>query len=424
MTKVLSIAVACGLAFPAMALAQDVMVEEDVETVVVDTVETTDPPPTPAIEEVPPPKVAADDMTEEYAGDEPAEESSLIDGLSWQIMASAFYNFNGYRRSGTYNNLGYPYTNYMGFGVNFVGGMVAYTGEKWGVVVDLRWGTGAPLLTPLNPVKQGYASWLPTEKLSIDVGFFDTIYGAEVADEWENANYSRGALYFLRQPFNHMGVRMGTELSDAVGFTFMVTNGGVLGGTPVDLDNQVPALGWQFSFAPGDVFGLYIGGNHAPSSSNENKDWEHFFDVVLSVSVDWFTLLFNGDYQINPFVSNGLLPPENVTAFAFGHSLALIFDVSDKVSIGLRGENLSGNDNQRNLVDSFGGLTTGTITLRYKPAEYLVLSLEGRGEWTTRNTYFSRNAPIETDADGLETVIADRDKYYSIILGISGHIGN
>ena len=68
-------------------------------------------------------------------------------------------------------------------------------------------------------------------------------------DEWNNANYTRGALYFLRQPFNHAGLRMGAELGDIVGFTAMVTNGGVYGGTPID-DNETPALGWQFGFSP------------------------------------------------------------------------------------------------------------------------------------------------------------------------------
>ena len=95
---------------------------------------------------------------------------------------------------------------------------IPHTGKViFGVTVDLRWGTGAPLLTPLVPVKQGYVSWLPSDKVSIDFGFFDTIFGGEVADEWQNANYTRGALYFLRQPFNHMGIRSAFAFSDTFG---------------------------------------------------------------------------------------------------------------------------------------------------------------------------------------------------------------
>ena len=141
-----------------------------------------------------------------------------------------------------------------------------------------RFGEGAGLLSPIAPIKQAYAAWMPSEKINIDVGFFDTIFGAEVADEWNNANYTRGALYFLRQPFNHMGLRMGAELGEIVGFTAMVTNGGVYGGTPID-DNETPALSWQFGLSPDghnsvrrrglregtrDV-GLFFGGSHAAS---------------------------------------------------------------------------------------------------------------------------------------------------------------
>jgi hypothetical protein len=400
------------------------------------------------------PKMAADDI----AVEEPDVGASWKDGLSWQVMASAFYRIGGYAgqgvRAGTYNNLidtgvrldaagnpdpalavgpsGYPYTNYHGFGLNFAGGDVMYTGEKFAVRLDLRFGEGASALTPIVPVKQAYAAWMPHEKINIDVGFFDTIFGAEVADEWNNANYTRGALYFLRQPFNHLGLRMGAELGDIVGFTAMVTNGGVYGGTPID-DNEVPALGWQFGLSPDGQksvrrrglregyreVGLFFGGNHGANGNNGNKDWDHFFDVVLSMNFDWFTLLFNGDYHLNTAVTD---PANNSTEFDYGHSLALIFDAADQWSIGVRGEHLSGNTNFRNdLGAQYGALATGTITVRYKPVEYLVISLEGRGEWSKRPVYFSRDAIVDATTGALA---ANRKNNYAAILGVTAHIGN
>ena len=50
--------------------------------------------------------------------------------------------------------------------------------------------------------------------LTIDVGLFDTIYGAEVADSWVNFNYTRSPLNYLMQPFYHLGVRATYEVSD------------------------------------------------------------------------------------------------------------------------------------------------------------------------------------------------------------------
>jgi hypothetical protein len=229
---------------------------------------------------------------------------------------------------------------------------------------------------------------------------------------------------------------MGTELTDILGLTLLVTNGGVLGATPIDT-KQAPALGWQLGLTPDGhrsvrrrglregtrEVGLFLGGNHAPSSTNapnENKNWEQFFDVVLSLSVDWFTLKLNGDYQITPTGGTGL----DGKIFAYGHSLAFIFDATDKFGIGLRGEHLGGNDNYRDFGDpdnTFGFLWTGTLTFRYKPVEYLVLSLEGRVEGAGENIYFTRNSPINPD-----TQLAEPDEkiFGAVILGATAHIGN
>ncbi|MGB3051797.1 MAG: outer membrane beta-barrel protein [Polyangiales bacterium] len=440
MSKFLSLAVMCSLAFPAMALAQpeapkeaeddDMGMAKSGEEAAAKTGTEEAPP-----EEAPPkealmampesPKTAADDVAAE-----PGEEAPWKDGLSWMLMASAFYRVGGYTNdgvvAGTYNSIGYPYTNYNGFGLNFAGGDLMYTGEKFAVRLDLRFGEGSFLLSPIAPIKQGYVSWMPSDKVSLDFGFFDTIFGGEVVDEWNNANYTRGALYFLRQPFNHMGIRSAFEISEHVGMTVMVTNGGVLGGTPVD-NNETPTLGWQFAFSGKDEHvGFFFGGQHGAGGDNDNKNWEQFFDWVLTGNAGIFTLIANGDYQISPTgpLNDPIaIPPIVVTgkAFAYGHSLQLIFDASDHWSIGLRGEHLSGNTQYRDFASSGDtGLATGTITLRYKPVQYLVLSLEGRGEWNTREIYFSRSSLVGAAATG----DPNKKQNYAAILGFTAFIGN
>lgn len=428
MRRILSLAVMCSLAFPAIALAQPEAPKEeadDLEVVIEEDV--TEPPPKEALMDMPEsPKTAADDLSEE----EPAEGESWKDGLSWMVMASAFYRVGGYLDdgvvAGTYNSFGYPYTNYNGFGLNFAGGDLQYTGEKFAIRLDLRFGEGSFLLSPIAPIKQGYVSWMPSDKVSLDFGFFDTVFGGEVVDEWNNANYTRGALYFLRQPFNHMGIRSAFELSDKAGLTLMVTNGGVLGGTPVD-NNETPTLGWQFALTGEEEHvGFYFGGQHGADGDNDNKNWEQFFDWVLSANAGIFTLVANGDYQLSPTGPTLAVDPTITDLdgkfFAYGHSLQLIFDASDKWSIGLRGEHLSGNEGFRNYASSGDtGLATGTITLRYKPIEYLVLSLEGRGEWNTREIYFSRTSPEDpTTGDP----VANKKQNYAAILGFTAYIGN
>ncbi len=140
------------------------------------------------------------------------------------MMASGFYLFNANRVSGPYNELNYPYTSYMGFGLNFVGGDVSYTGEKFAVTVGLRWGSGASQLSALAPLEQGFVSWIPSEKLTLDFGWFNSIYGFEVADEWQNPTFTRGSLYFLQQPFNHLGLRVVARFNERVALKMLVVN--------------------------------------------------------------------------------------------------------------------------------------------------------------------------------------------------------
>ena len=446
MKKFLSLAVMCSLALPAMAFAQpeapksaedatmgvegvEPEVEQRVKSVVTEEDETT---------LVVPGEEGVDDTvvkvyeTKETTIVEEEKVRPFLDNVSWMVMASAFYRIDGYigdgvLSGGSYNSIGYPYTNYNGFGLNFAGGDFQYTGEKFAVRLDLRFGEGSFLLSPIAPIKQGYVSWMPSDKVTFDFGFFDTVFGGEVVDEWNNANYTRGALYFLRQPFNHMGIRSAFALSDNVGFTLMVTNGGVLGGTPVD-NNETPTIGWQFSLG-GDNVGFFFGGQHGAGNDNNNKKWENFFDWVLSANAGIFTLVANGDYQLTP--AGAVLAADPTSgigggSFAYGHSIQLIFDASDKFSIGLRGEHLSGNEDFRDFVSSGDtGLATATLTFRYKPVEYLVLSLEGRGEWNTREIYFARNGPTTMDPDTMEEILLPSKKQnYSAILGFTAFIGN
>ncbi len=441
MRKFLSLAVMCGLAFPAMAFAQpeapkvkeDVEmgveegepeeIEQEVKSVTTEEDETTLVVPGEDGEDT----IVKVIETKETTVVEEKEARPFLDNVTWMVMASANYRIGGYIDDGViaganapYNVIGYPYTQYNGFGLNFAGGDFQYTGEKFAVRLDLRFGDGAPLLSPIAPIKQGYVSWMPSDKVTFDFGFFDTIFGGEVVDEWNNANYTRGALYFTRQPFNHMGIRSSFALSDNFGMTLMVTNGGVLGGTPID-NNETPTLGWQFSVG-GDNVGFFFGGQHGAGNDNDNKNWENFFDWVLSANAGIFTLVANGDYQTLPTAVTG----GTSMAFAYGHSLQLIFDASDKFSIGLRGEHLSGNDQYQAYDAPF--LATGTITLRYKPVEYLVLSLEGRGEWVSKGApiYISRTAEPIFDTDG-ETILGyvpNKSHNYAAILGFTAFIGN
>ncbi|MEO1334578.1 MAG: outer membrane beta-barrel protein [Myxococcota bacterium] len=313
--------------------------------------------------------------TSAHAEDKKVSASSVWDSFlekaSGQAFASGYYMFNAHTTAGAYNTVGYPYTINQGFGLNFAGLDGAYDGDDLGVTVNLRFGTAAAALTPLAPIKQAYGTWKVSDSFSLDLGFFDTIYGAEVADEWANVNFSRGALYFTRQPFNHMGARGNIAVGDNTNIAFIIANGTVFGGQPID-DNEVPSFGGQISFS-GDSSFLAIGYIAGPNGTDGNGRFSHLIDIVNTYTIDKLSIIANVDVTIDPEPAEGA-----DLALQYGGSLAFAYETSATTSFGLRGEFLGSNDT--------GGpedyLVTVTGTIRYKPTPNLIISVEPRAEFS------------------------------------------
>ena len=349
-----------------------------------------------------------------WAEDEPTASelwAGFVKNTSAQAFASGYYLFNSAIETGPYNVIGYPYAQNQGFGVTFAGLDAAYDGDKMGVTVNLRFGPGAPLLSPLAPIKQAYATWKVSDTVALDLGFFDTVYGAEVADEWLNVNFSRGALYFNRQPFNHMGLRASIGLGDSTNLALFLANGptGIsgLGGTPV-AGFDVPSLGTQISFG-GDSAFLAIGYMVGPNGTDGNNRIGHFFDLVNTYTLGKTSIILNVDVTVDPEPGTSTeTPGDDELALLYGASLAVQFELSDSVSIGARGEFLGSND-EASPEDYF---VTLTGTLRYKPVENLIISIEPRGEFSDQE-FFIRDEGED-----------NAKWYFGAIIGATAVIGN
>jgi len=402
---------AASLLVPSVALAQDeydAPAEETAEAVAEEepapVVEET------AYEETPAPEPVAETAAPAAAG------SSFADKIDYMLMASGYYLFSsglvpGDGDSLGYNAIGYPYTQFPGFGLNFIGGDVTYSDGDFAATLNLRWANGAPLLTPIAPIKQAYVTWAPGD-WAFDIGFFDTIYGAEVADEWANINFSRGALYFNRQPFNHLGLRVGGEVSDGIGLNFLVVNGDVgVAGLPAgefEFSNVTPSFGAQVNISSIENLGIVLGYLTGPNgvAFNGNSDFGHFFDVVLSYSTGALSLVANIDVTVDPNFF------EDETATLFGGMVGGSYTLSDSTSVGARYEFLSGSGEEGG-VDLDSPFQTITATLRYKPNDYLTFSFEPRVEIADEPTFFSQ----EDDVPVLED-----DTWFGFIFGVSGVI--
>jgi hypothetical protein len=356
------------------------------------------------------------------AQDEPAEptvpdeaaENRFLDGLDWQVMASGFYLFNSNLVAGPYNDLDYPYTGYMGFGLNFAGGDVSYTGEKFGITLGLRFGSGAAQLSALAPIKQAFVSWMPHRKLTLDFGWFDSIYGAEGADEWKNPTFTRGALYFLQQPFNHLGLRIAATFTDWLALRLLVVNEevgvGTIGGSAID-QNATPAFGARLDFSPIDAVTLELGYLTGASGLNGNRAWGQFFDLILSARIRRVTLVLNANTTLDP--------PVGSDRRSHGGALSVDMQVHEHWRIGARVEYLYGTVSLTEAKDP--DLATFAAVVRYIPVQYLVISLEPRFEYSRQELFFTRSSTTDPSTGDR---VANGKTYFGLVLGVSAYIGN
>jgi len=349
---------------------------------------------------------------------EPSDAPSrFLDGLSWQLLASSYYMFNAHRVSGPYNGLEYPYADSMGFGLAFVGGDVAYSSEKWGLTVALRWGQNVDRLTELAPLSLGYATWAPCERLTLDLGYYDAFIGIETEDEWKNATFGRGIVYFRLQPFRHLGLRALIEPHDQVDITVIVANGSIFGTRfPSDVAPQVvaPAVGAQVRYTPGRSTDLRLGALASPNGSNGNRNWQAVIDLVALWTPGAWTLSINADYALS---RKGPLTGLLVTK-QWGGSLSGRYDISDHWSTGGRCEYFGAGSGSES-----GTQLTFTGTVRYSPVEYLIISLEPRAELAEKDIFYGR--PFVTDPTTGDTQPSlSQDWFFGFWIGVTARIGS
>lgn len=380
------------------------------------------PPPPPGVvapepiqgEFVPPPPMAPPPPVEEPA--------AAPGGLKLSAFVDAFYGFQTAKQgsaspvhraydsntwvSNSTTNAGVAQN---GFGLSFAGIDATYDGGQLGATVSFRAGPSVPIFYAgdtgplgIENITQAYATWNPTPQVSIDFGQFSTIFGAEVAESWQNLNYTRGALYYAMQPFWHTGLRASVSPNDKVSITGMVVNGV----NSARDDNESPSLALQLSVTPNELFSLSAGWFTTLEPSTDSGLFDNFFDLVAALTVERFSLVFNADLCINGDKDNsgpGYTQQLDDPMF-WGLSLAAGYQATDIFGIALRGELLSDSDNQlfKATRTNFGvtfptteqtNLVTVTGTLDFKPvhgSNNLVIRWDNRIETSNEEIFFNR----------------------------------
>lgn len=368
---------------------------------------------------------AADPLPPEQNLEEPTGEVSPLDdeagatGFSHRTFVDAYYMFNTNLPDDAVRATSYRFADYHGFGLTFAGLDLAYNAEQVGATISVRYGAGANDLTGFGVnldgpdetpnLAQAYVSWMPASSFTLDVGQFGTIYGAEVAESWQNLNYTRGAVFYTLQPFYHLGARAAVALSDSLGLSFLVTNGQ---GAKRHDGNEVPSLGAQLAVTPSDDMSLFVGYFTGANAPDDNGDWDHLIDVVFTMTSGDFSLVGNFDFNYFAVADN----------FNMGISLAAGLKFTEMLEMALRGEFLYGALGQG--VDPMTGLPldqddetliTGTLTIRVMPVEQLAFTVDARIDIAGEDVYPANGTDGATGAAEVSSTT------FALVVGATAH---
>lgn len=395
------------LVVPGVAMAQDPTPPADPTPPLVTT-----PPTEPSTSPAPVAPPAATDK----------KETKWYDAVNVGAFVDTYYSHNWRRpRPNAGANLYHPYTNNTGFGLAWVGIDASVDPDPVGATLQLRFGPAVPNLAlgdfaipgGIGFVQNGYVSWKPFGKegrLRLDMGKFDTIYGAEVAQSHLNINYTRGFLYNLAQPFFHTGLRAEITLNDMFTLKLLAVNGwnntidnnrgksfgAQIAATP--MKDASFALGYMGGPEEGDVTALACGsteiynpatggcvpapagvtGGETVNLKNTGADsrYRHLIDVVGDVTIaKKFRVVVNGDYVTQTISVLG----KDTAVSWYGAALLARYQLSEMFALGARGEVIRDKDGQISAPNT-GPLTlyTGTLTLEAAPHKMLLIRLDNR----------------------------------------------
>ena len=351
------------------------------------------------------------------------EESSWADNLKVGAFVDTNLSVMSEKNSDASDSPHRAYVRRNGFSLNLVGLDVEYDTKYFGVVIGLQMGPGRAYFlgradgdgsvgpgstdssyadNVLEIVNEAYISIHPVEALTFDFGQFGTIYGAEVTKSWQNPNYTRGALYYLMQPFWHTGLRVSAQATEHLGFKALVVNGA----NTVFEFNKSPSLGLQsvLTFDHLELYSGWFGAIHPHDGDEQNTLFDHFLDFVAISNIGNLTLIGNFDV--------GLARGDVDTEY-YGVSGTTKYAFTDYFAMAARAEYLTDPKGQAGLgITSGEKLVTATGTLDFTVASKhanLVLRPEFRYEQYLENSGF-----VDRNAEAV-------DSWWQAVLGIAAY---
>jgi hypothetical protein len=295
--------------------------------------------------------------------------SGSIDTYFHSSFKTQNYVYGGYAPSTSFADL-------KGFSLGMVNLIASYSGEKAGFVGDVVFGPrgqAAVFGTASGQaiINQAYAYYKFSDKVTLNLGQFNTFLGYEVISPTVNFHYSTSYL-FSWGPFNHTGARLDFAFDNGMVAKLAVMN-------PTDIVEFNPVntytLGAQigkttetggiwFNFLYGDQDGKLEKDNLQTDATSVGKLFQA--DVTLGYNLsETFYLGFNASMQstaVGELESNGNIidatgDPSSFLGFAVYPKLAL----SDNFALGLRAEYFSVKNSHLTGVIGLDGNGDGNV---------------------------------------------------------------
>jgi hypothetical protein len=336
--------------------------------------------------------------------DAKAPETKWYDAINLGAFVDAYYsqNWNGPRSNSNVNTF-QPYTNNTGFNLAWIGLDASVDPAPVGATLQLRFGPAVPNLAlgdfaipgGIGFVQNGFVSWKPQGKdgkLTLMLGKFDTVYGAEVAQSQLNMNYTRGYLYNLAQPFFHTGLRADLALTEMLSLKLLAVNGW---NNTID-NNKGKSIGAQITITPAEQAAISVGYMGGPEESDlvavpatattpattvpnigANSRFRHLVDVVADLKpTKDFRVVVNGDY-VTQAAANPV-GPSDITQSWYGAAILARYAFTDVWAAAVRGEYIKDKDGFITATGVDTALVTGTLTLEAAPHKMLLIRLDNR----------------------------------------------
>ncbi len=262
--------------------------------------------------------------------------------------------------------------------------------QGWGAVVNLTAGQDAEVIKsyPVSggsnfDVTQAFVQYA-TGPLTLMLGKFVTLAGAEVIASPSDTNFSRSILFGYAIPFTHTGLRATYALGDRWTLELGVNNGW----DQVSDANKQKTVEYGVSFAPLKTVSLSVQGyagrepvaitNNVPSAAQGQR---LLIDAIATWNVtDRWTLIANYDYGSQKDDTAGAA----IGTYQWdGVAVYANYQFSGAWQLSVRGEYFDDRNGYRTgVVDPATGAGQKwkelTATLNYAPTQHVVVRLEGR----------------------------------------------